>query len=76
MENDRWQAYVAAAVQELKEKQQRLASEYGIGKFARWRFDQETATLQSWISMPSDAIGRPHRVAVPQSLSRSCRSGR
>jgi hypothetical protein len=46
MENDRWEAYVAAAVHELRGKQKRLATEYGIGRFARWWFDQETAALQ------------------------------
>src|SRR5581483_8377613 len=46
MELDEWEAFRACAIEELREKQRRLQDDYGIGGFARWWFDQETASLQ------------------------------
>ncbi|MGK9168308.1 hypothetical protein KXR53_18500 [Inquilinus limosus] len=46
MDDHQFGVFLARAVQELNEKQKRLQTEYRLGSFARWWFDQQTATLQ------------------------------
>lgn len=46
MDDHHFGAFLARAVQELADKQERLQTEYGLGSFARWWFDQQAATLQ------------------------------
>lgn len=46
MDQGQWEAFCDCAVQELREKQKRLSNDHGIGGFARWWFDQGTASLQ------------------------------
>lgn len=46
MDDQQFAAFLRRAVQELKEKQQFLRDKYRFESFARWWFDQETATLQ------------------------------
>src|SRR5438552_14049295 len=54
----RFAALTASAYDELEEKQKRLEIEHGIGTFARWHYDHETALLQFF-----DADGRARLVA-------------
>lgn len=46
MNDDRFDRFLRNAVDELKEKQQRLESEHGLGRFVRWCFDQDVGLLQ------------------------------
>jgi hypothetical protein len=46
MDDQQFNALLGRAVQELREKQQLLDEEYDLGKYSRWWFDQETATLE------------------------------
>ena len=46
MPRERWEAFRAGAVQELRQKQRRLTTEHGIGTYSRWWFEQETGTLK------------------------------
>ncbi|PPE75196.1 hypothetical protein C3942_05850 [Solimonas fluminis] len=46
MTEEEFEAFVDAAHDELHDKQQALADRHGIGKFARWWFDQNIGRLQ------------------------------
>ncbi len=46
MDDHQFSAFLARAVQELEKKQELLQTEFRLGSFARWWFDQKTATLQ------------------------------
>ena len=54
----RFAALAASAYAELEDKQKRLETEYGIGTFARWHYDMDTALLRFF-----DADGRARLVA-------------
>lgn len=46
MTDEEFEVYLDSALAELSEKQDRLTTDYGIGKFARWHFDQSTEKLE------------------------------
>jgi hypothetical protein len=46
MTDEEFDAFLGSAIDELREKQEKLKSEYGFGEFARWFFDQETEKLE------------------------------
>jgi hypothetical protein len=46
MTDAQFDAFVASAVSELKAKQETLSERWGLGRFARYLFEQSTASLQ------------------------------
>lgn len=46
MNDEQFEAFLADANQELAAKQETLMQEYGLGKYRRWRWQQETGVLQ------------------------------
>src|SRR4030095_8204149 len=55
MDDAQFDAFVARAVEELREKQETLRVQYGPGEFTRWWFDQEKSTIQFFDGM--DRLG-------------------
>ena len=46
MNEEEFETYLADAIEELRIKQDALKTEYGLGEFSRWWFEQKTALLQ------------------------------
>ena len=46
MNEEEFEAYLAEASEELRFKQDALTSEFGLGQYSRWWFEQKTAILQ------------------------------
>src|SRR5258708_348643 len=57
-DDQRFAALAACAYEELEAKQERLETEYKIGSFARWHYDQDTALLRLF-----DENGRARLIA-------------
>jgi hypothetical protein len=57
-DDQRFADLAACAYEELEAKQERLETEYKIGSFARWHYDQDTALLRFF-----DENGRARLVA-------------
>ena len=55
MTDDEFDAFLGRAVEELERKQDVLGSAYGVGTYASFWFDQESASLEF-----RDADGKPH----------------
>lgn len=48
MNDDHFDRFLRSAVEELKEKQQQLETEHGIGSFARWAVDTHVGLLEMY----------------------------
>ncbi len=46
MTDSEFEAFVASANEELRQKQDMLQADYGLGNYSRWWFEQATAKLQ------------------------------
>lgn len=46
MTDEEFDVYVDSAIVALNEKQDRLGTDYGIGRYERWHFDQSTEKLE------------------------------